>query len=416
MENKSDSNVSNGAPTPEANGAAGAVEGGAAKPVNPLRLARPLEKTGPGLVKTRVPASRPLPMPTISPLCPPGQKNGVKAPQPAIPASAATENEAEKPSIDKKDSQEEPSSKDPVVSEDPKVDSKEDTTDDPKPETKPEPTPVPSEATNVAEKEEESSTAEKPAETKDAESSCPKDEKADTTSTVNENGKLNEKDEEQKVEQTEKKEKDAEKNEEAKAPTTETPSEKPETPKNGTQQLATSPIVKKKADGPKIPVAEKTPRQTTKRKKSIETDKDILPERTSKRSRAPPDVFKASDPEMDHILKTIKKQEDEAAKKGSDKTTPAPEPGKKSDRPKKPSATQPASKTPSKTSSNKKRKVSESEESELEEEEESEEEDFKPVKVKAKKTPPKKPIRKSKLNNSESTSKKNVKKEPVFFK
>ena len=49
-------------------------------------------------------------------------------------------------------------------------------------------------------------------------------------------------------------------------------------------------------------------------------------------------------------------------------------------------------------------------------EEESEEEDFKPVKAKAKKTPPKKPIRKSKMNNAEPASKKNAKKEPVFFK
>jgi hypothetical protein len=205
---------------------------------------------------------------------------------------------------------------------------------------------------------------------------------------------------------------DPEKKEEQEAPTTETPPKKPETtPKNGTQA---SPTVKKKADGPKIPVAEKTPRQTTKRKKSVETEKDIQPERTSKRSRAPPDVFKASDPEMDHILKTIKKQEDEAAKKGSDKTTPHPEPEKKTDRTKKQPAVQPASKAPSKTSSGKKRKASESEESDYEEE--SEEEDFQPVKVKSKKTPPKKPIRKSKLNNTEPASKKNPKKEPVFFK
>ena len=115
MENNSDSNVSNGAPVPtpapESNGAAGAGDGGAAKPVNPLRLARPLEKTGAGLVKTSVPASRPLPMPTISPLCPPGQKNGVKpTPPPAAPAPA--ENETEKPSEEKKDSQ---SSDDPTV-------------------------------------------------------------------------------------------------------------------------------------------------------------------------------------------------------------------------------------------------------------------------------------------------------------
>ena len=77
---------------------------------------------------------------------------------------------------------------------------------------------------------------------------------------------------------------------------------------------------------------------------------------------------------------------------------------------------QPASKAPAKTSSRKKRKASESEESDIDFEEESEEEDFKPVKAKAKKTPPKKPIRKSKMNNTEPASKKNAKKEPVFFK
>lgn len=52
------------------------------KSVNPLRLARPLEKTVQGLSKTAIPPTRPMPMPTISPLCPPGSntgKNGVKA-------------------------------------------------------------------------------------------------------------------------------------------------------------------------------------------------------------------------------------------------------------------------------------------------------------------------------------------------
>jgi len=51
----------------------------ASKSVNPLRLARPLEKTVQGLSKTAIPPTRPMPMPTISPLCPPGtNKNGVK--------------------------------------------------------------------------------------------------------------------------------------------------------------------------------------------------------------------------------------------------------------------------------------------------------------------------------------------------
>ena len=416
MENKSDSNVSNGtpgpatapatAPAPEANGAAGAGDGGAAKPVNPLRLARPLEKTGAGLVKTSVPASRPLPMPTISPLCPPGQKNGVKAPSPAAPAPAETE----KPSEEKKDNQEDPSGNEATVSADPKVDTKETKTDDPNPETKSEPNPVSVETTAVKEIEEKPSKEEQAVEIKDADSSSKKDNKEDKT--VTENGKVDEKEEVKKQGGREEKEKDVKKNEDDVTPPTEAPPKKPENPKNGTQQLATSPTVKKKAEGHKIPVAEKTPRQTTKRKKSVETD--LQPERTSKRSRAPPDVFKASDPEMDHILKTIKKQEDEAAKKGPDKTTAEPE--KKTERAKKQPAVQPASKAPAKTSSRKKRKASESEESEIDFEEESEEEDFKPVKAKAKKTPPKKPIRKSKMNNAEPASKKNAKKEPVFFK
>jgi len=57
------------------------------KPVNPLRLARPLEKAAQGLSKTAIPPTRPMPMPTISPLCPPGSaaaKNGIKGP--AAPA------------------------------------------------------------------------------------------------------------------------------------------------------------------------------------------------------------------------------------------------------------------------------------------------------------------------------------------
>ena len=57
------------------------------KPVNPLRLARPLEKAPQGLSKTAIPPTRPMPMPTISPLCPPGSaaaKNGIKGP--AVPA------------------------------------------------------------------------------------------------------------------------------------------------------------------------------------------------------------------------------------------------------------------------------------------------------------------------------------------
>jgi len=61
------------------------AECAASKPVNPLRLARPLEKTAPGLSKTAIPPTRPMPMPTISPLCPPGSnqgKNGIKSASP----------------------------------------------------------------------------------------------------------------------------------------------------------------------------------------------------------------------------------------------------------------------------------------------------------------------------------------------
>merc|ERR1719211_261489 len=100
----------------------------------------------------------------------------------------------------------------------------------------------------------------------------------------------------------------------------------PAPPKSSPAPAAASPPVsdkKKKAEGPKLPVAEKTPRQT-KRKKSLDTE--LLPDeekRTSKRSRAPTAVYAAEDPDMAQILKTIKKQEEEEAKKGGDKSSAA---------------------------------------------------------------------------------------------
>jgi len=72
----------NGSVNSSADSSKSSSETVASRPVNPLRLARPLEKTALGLSKTTIPPSRPMPMPTISPLCPPGSnqgKNGVKS-------------------------------------------------------------------------------------------------------------------------------------------------------------------------------------------------------------------------------------------------------------------------------------------------------------------------------------------------
>merc|ERR1712106_1000208 len=77
---------------------------------------------------------------------------------------------------------------------------------------------------------------------------------------------------------------------------------------------------RRSSDGPKVPVAEKTPRQK-KRKKELETE--AVPDeekRLSKRARAPPAVYESPDPEMAQILKTIKKQEEEE-KRAAGKTT-----------------------------------------------------------------------------------------------
>ena len=67
MENSTVTNVTNGtsstpapATEPETSENTVAASETAAKPVNPLRLARPLEKTSAGLSKTSIPSSRPL--------------------------------------------------------------------------------------------------------------------------------------------------------------------------------------------------------------------------------------------------------------------------------------------------------------------------------------------------------------------
>ena len=163
----------------------------------------------------------------------------------------------------------------------------------------------------------------------------------------------------------------------------------------------------------------KTPRQT-KRKKSQEVEP--LPDdekRTSKRSRAPPEVYKSHDPEMDHILKTIKKQEEEE-KKNVDAKTNGKESIKETDRRKKRKSedTKPISKN-KKTNGRKKQKTSDTED-EVDESSE-EDDDYEPQeKAKVKKTPPKKPVRKSKVApptpSSTTKGKKSGNKDPVFFK
>jgi len=105
MENSSESNVANGTPsTPEEAPTSDTAPPGdsVTKPVNPLRLARPLEKSPAGLTKTTFPSGRPLPMPTINPLCPPGSnqgKNGLKS-SPTPPASKSKADGSEESNTD----------------------------------------------------------------------------------------------------------------------------------------------------------------------------------------------------------------------------------------------------------------------------------------------------------------------------
>lgn len=61
------------------------------KVVNPLRLARPLEAAKAGLSRTTIPPTRPMPLPTVSPLCPPGSV-GKSAPKPPAPFLIKTGN------------------------------------------------------------------------------------------------------------------------------------------------------------------------------------------------------------------------------------------------------------------------------------------------------------------------------------
>jgi len=63
--------------------------------------------------------------------------------------------------------------------------------------------------------------------------------------------------------------------------------------------------------GPKIPVAEKTPRQKKRKASQEVTAQPEDEKRLSKRSRAPPAIYESPDPEMAQILKTIKRQEEE---------------------------------------------------------------------------------------------------------
>merc|ERR1719422_141186 len=90
------------------------------------------------------------------------------------------------------------------------------------------------------------------------------------------------------------------------------PASLPENQKPPIKPLVAKPKSPQKGpEGPKVPVAEKTPRQK-KRKASQEVAP--LPDdekRLSKRARAPPTIYESPDPEMTQILKTIKKQEEE---------------------------------------------------------------------------------------------------------
>ena len=285
MENSSDSKVANGTSSPAADPPPASDP--ATKPVNPLRLARPLEKSPAGLSKTSFPSGRPMPMPTINPLCPPGSnqggKNGLKPPAETTEedrentsAEAGSETEKEKVAETKIESKG-PAEKDElqaVTEQTPPED----------PETK-----ASSDKPAEAPKEEKESPAPAPAPKKD-----------DQTKDGSKPGK------------------DVSKPEN----NTESPKEVSEPDKKISEPAVTesppqeSPSGKKKkiAGGPKIPVAEKTPRQP-KRKESQELEPlGDEEKRTSKRSRAPPEVYMSPDPEMAHILKTIKKQEEEEKK------------------------------------------------------------------------------------------------------
>lgn len=382
------------------------------KPVNPLRLARPLEKAAQGLSKTAIPPTRPMPMPTISPLCPPGSaaaKNGIKSPavpakngngtgpeptKPVVPISQPlkatttpvlppdTKDEAkvqetpkeekapppvteslaadkpapekpalEKPEVDKPGPEipvvekaapekasvekiapeEEPAPENPVP-EKPALENP--APEKPAPE-KPAAVKPAAEKTIVekqrpektaAEKQEPEKTAPEKAASLKPEAEAPSKPVEEPSSApvttpvvpqpkvvvppttpvqeptvVKEDGKAEEDGKEDGKEEEE---------EEVPAPTSLPENEKPAATKPAAK--AAKPQSPKKApEGPKVPVAEKTPRQK-KRKASQEVAP--LPDdekRLSKRARAPPTIYESPDPEMTQILKTIKKQEEE---------------------------------------------------------------------------------------------------------
>jgi len=304
------------------------VETPSTKPVNPLRLARPLEKgsSGPGMSKPGASPVRPMPMPTISPLCPPGKnsavldKNGALAPSDVQVSSVTSQPH--------------------------------------KAITTPENTTI------------------------DAEKNQPKGRDNKSKKGVEGKHKTN------PVLVPPKKSLSP-------IPSNAAPPKK-EIPVVSGAKASNKSSPKKSSEtlGPKVPVAEKTPRQT-KRKKDIfdeESEETGEGKRLSKRARAPPAVYESPDPEMSQILKTIKKMETEKcdSKSTSEKEEPIEE---EVELPQK-------SKVQSKRT--KKRKISLSEESEEESE---------PEVLPKKKG--RKPTNKNKNKPKTSTSKKG---DPVFFK
>eukprot|EP00092_Neocalanus_flemingeri_P022403 GFUD01024296.1.p1 GENE.GFUD01024296.1~~GFUD01024296.1.p1 ORF type:complete len:806 (+),score=315.96 GFUD01024296.1:321-2738(+) len=252
--------VQNGAVNPitESTNPSTNPEPAASKPVNPLRLARPLEKTPLGLSKTTIPQTRPMPMPTISPLCPPGSnqgKNGLKSVPPkngnistlavpAVPASQPLKANIPQESLGTGDG----------------------SVDDTK-------TAISKESKQYKGMEGK----QKLVPPKKSMSPIPSNAAPPKVSPVHEKDMV--------------------------------------TPK------AISDGARRSSDGPKVPVAEKTPRQ---KKRKKEQESEVVPDeekRLSKRARAPPAVYESPDPEMARLLKTIKKQEDEE-RRAAGKTSP----------------------------------------------------------------------------------------------
>lgn len=321
-----------------------------AKPVNPLRLARPLEKgtTGPGLSKTSIPPTRPMPMPTISPLCPPGSnqgKNGgtaASAPGKNPPAGTCAKNGT-------------------VTSSEMSASTKT-STEAATPASQPLKANPPLETPPSTPSEKEGRLEEPSPKLQDAKPS------KDRPVLVPPKKSL------------------------SPIPSNAAPPKKETTPVTTKDALKSPPKKSSEAQGPKVPVAEKTPRQT-KRKKELQ---DLEPgdageaTRLSKRARAPPSVYEAPDPEMDQILKSIKKME---ADKSDSKSASEKEDEVPIEKPTNPKAKNLPNKKP-------KRKKEESE-SEIEE----------PAELDKPKKRGRKPVSAKKAKAA--TSKKN---DPVFFK